>query len=176
MNTDHFSTFQLVSDFNRSEFRHKTIPQNLFSGWPCIHTIGKTLCMTIPYYARSATSERVALYPIYCSVTFPVANPDRLLDFTVYPHQRTWSDIDYKKPVGYFKHAALDDVATKSEYRELCMQLYGYFDKMVLAVMDKKPFTEEPEMIKLFTKLMEPGQYPQYLRLNKKFYSHFCRL
>ena len=35
---------------------------------------------------------------------------------------------------------------------------------------------EEAQMIKLFSKLMEPGLYPQYLRMNKKFYSHFCRL
>lgn len=176
MTLDHFSTYKLVSDFNRSELRRKAIPHHLFSGWPCIQMVGKTLCITIPYYARSATSERVALYPIYCSVTFPVTNPDRLMDFTVYPHQRTWSDIDYSAPVGYFKHAALKDVKTKEEYRQLCQELFHYYDEMVLAVMNKKPFTEENKMIELFSKLMEPGQYPQYLRINKKFYAHFCRL
>lgn len=176
MNMDNFSTYKLISEFNHSDFRRKAIPQNLFSGWPCIHTVGKTLCMTIPYYSRSATCEKIALYPIYCSVTFPVTNPDRLMDFTVYPYQKTWSDIDFTKPVGYFKHPALNDVTTKTEYKELCMRLYGYFDKMVLAVMNKKPFDEEQEMIELFSKLMEPGLYPQYLRLNKKFYTHFCRL
>lgn len=176
MNMDSFSTFKLVSDFNRSEFRRKAIPHNLFSGWPCVHTVGKTLCMTIPYYARTSTSERIALYPIYCSVTFPVMNPDRLMDFTVYPHQRLWSDINYSEPIGYFKHEALADIKTKGEYKELVMQLYGYYDSMILAVLAKKPFVEEAQMIKLFSKLMEPGLYPQYLRMNKKFYSHFCRL
>ena len=141
-----------------------------------MHTVGKTLCLTIPYYARSVTSDRIALYPIYCSVTFPVANPDRLMDFTVYPHQRMWSDVQYSEPVGYFKHEALADVTTKGEYKELVMQLFAYYDKMIQAVLNKKPFVEEDKMIKLFTKLMEPGQYPQYLRMNKKFYSHFCRL
>ena len=102
MKMDNISVYKLVADFNRSDFRRKAIPHNLFSGWPCIHTVGKTLCLTIPYYARSATGERVALYPIYCSVTFPVANPDRLMDFTVYAHQRLWSDIRYDEPVGYF--------------------------------------------------------------------------
>ena len=47
---------------------------------------------------------------------------------------------------------------------------------MIQAVSDQKPFEEEEQMIELFSKLMEPGQYPQYLRINKKFYSHFCRL
>lgn len=176
MNMENFSTYNLISEFNRSEFRRKAIPQNLFSGWPCVHTVGKTLCLTIPYYARSATSESIALYPIFCSVTFPVGNPDRLMDFTIYPHQRLWADVDYQKPVGYFKHAALDDVKTKSEYQALCKELYGYYDEMITAVTNRKPFAHEEQMIELFSKLMEPGQYPQYLRLNKKFYSHFCRL
>lgn len=176
MKMDNISVYKLVADFNRSDFRRKAIPHNLFSGWPCIHTVGKTLCLTIPYYARSATGERVALYPIYCSVTFPVANPDRLMDFTVYAHQRLWSDINYSEPVGNFKHEALADVTTKGEYKELVTRLYGYYDKMIQAVSNQKPFEEEEQMIELFSKLMEPGQYPQYLRINKKFYSHFCRL
>lgn len=176
MNMENISTYKLVSDFNHSDFRRKAIPHNLFSGWPCLHMIGKTLCLTIPYYARTATSDRMALYPIYCSVTFPVTNPDRLMDFTVYAHQRLWSDVNYSEPVGYFKHEALADVKTKGEYKELVGQLFGYYDKMILAVLSKKRFEEEDQMIELFTKLMEPGQYPQYLRLNKKFYSHFCRL
>lgn len=170
------STYQLITDFNRSDLRQKAIPHNLYSGWPCVQMIGKTLCLTIPYYSRTVTSERMALYPLYCSVTFPVLNPDRLMDFTVYPHQSSWSDLDYSQPVGYFKHAALEDVKTKSEYQKLCMELFGYYDKMIQAVLEKKPFAQEKEMTALLSKLMEPGQYPQYLRLNKKFYSHFCRL
>ena len=176
MKLENYSTYQLVADFNRSELRRNMIPHNLFAGWPCIHKVGKMLCITIPYFSRSASAETVALYPIYCSVTLPIANPDRLLDFTIYPHQRTWSDLDYSQPVGYFKHAALGDVNTKQEYTALCMELYGYFDQMVEAVAQRKPFENEEKMIALFTKLMEPGQYPQYLRINKKFYSHFCRL
>lgn len=176
MNPENFSTYKMVSEFNRSDFRRKAIPQNLFSGWPCIHTVGKTLCLTIPYYARTVANERVALYPIFCSVTIPVNNPDRIMDFTIYAHQRLWSDIDFSKPVGYFKHEALSDVKTKGEYNTLVEALFGYYDKMILAVLSRKPFEEEEQMTELFTKLMEPGQYPQYLRLNKKFYSHFCRL
>ena len=30
-------------------------------------------------------------------------------------------------------------------------------------------------MIALFSKLMEPGHYEQYQRINKKFYSYFCQ-
>lgn len=176
MTMDQFSTYDLVSRFNCSEFRRKSIPQQLFSGWPCIQMVGKTLCLTIPYYARTATSDKIALYPIYCSVTFPILNPERLMDFTIYPHQRTWSDLDYSQPVGYFKHEALKDITTKSEYQALCRELFGYYDQMIQAVLDKRPFEQEEEMIRCLSKLMEPGQYPQYLRINKRFYSHFCRL
>ena len=39
-----------------------------------------------------------------------------------------------------------------------------------------RPFQEEKEMIVLFSRLMEPGHYPQYLRINKKYYAYFCHL
>ena len=170
------SIYQLISDFNHSQFRKSVIPMGMVSGWPCIRKIGKTLCVTIPYYARSVQDSKVALSPLYCSVTVPVGNPDRIMDFTIYPHQRSWSDVDYSKPAGYFKHKALEDVGTKAEYQALCRQLYGYYDQMVAAIQARKPFEGENEMIELFSKLMEPGHYPQYLRINKKFYSYFCRL
>ena len=176
MNMENFSTYQLISDFNRSDFRRKSIPQGLASGWPCLQKVGKTLCITIPYYSRSTTSENIQLFPLYCSVTVPVKNPQRIMDFTIYPLQRSWNDVDYDRPCGFFKHAALDDVKTKGEYQALCKELFGYYDKMVLAVLNQETFAEDAEMTALLSKLMEPGQYPNYLRLNKKFYSHFCNL
>lgn len=173
---EHISVYQLISRFNHSDLRKKMIPQELVSGWPCIRRIGKTLCITIPYYNRAVQAGQVALYPLYCSVTLPVGNPDRLMDFTIYPNQRDWEDLDYTKPVGYFKHAALTDVKTSGEYQTLYRQLYDFYDQMVAAILKKEPFVAEPQMIGLFSKLMEPGHYPQYLRINKKFYSYFCQL
>lgn len=171
-----FSTYQYIYDFNHSDFRRKAIPQELVSGWPCIHKAGRTLCITIPYYTRLAAQERIALFPIYCAVTYPLGNHERLMDFTIYPNQKDWRDVDYTKPVGYFRHAALADVKTKGEYQALCRELYAYYDEMVASILAGKPFENEEKMSVLFTKLMEPGQYPQYLRINKKFYSFFCRL
>lgn len=176
MMMENFSTYQFISDFNHSDFRRKVIPQELVSGWPCIQMAGKTLCVTIPYYSRLALQEKTALFPIYCSATFPIGNLNRLMDYTIYPYHKDWQDIDYSKPAGYFKHAALADIETKEAYQDLCKELYGYFDQMVSAVMNKEPFENEGQMIILFSKLMEPGHYPQYLKINKKFYSCFCHL
>lgn len=169
-------TYQLISAFNHSDFRRRTIPQELVSGWPCIQKIGRALCITIPYYARRPEEHRIALYPLYCSATFPLGNQNRLLDYTTYPHQKEWREVDYDKPAGYFKHKALEDVKTKREYQVLCRRLYSYYDQMIAAILEKKPFEQEKEMIALFSKLMEPGHYEQYLRINKKFYSYFCQL
>lgn len=170
------SVYEFISKFNRSDFRRSSVPQELVSGWPCVHRMGKSLCITIPYYARSREDNRIALYPLYCSATVPVDNPNRLMDFTVYPYQKEWNDVDYAKPAGYFKHAALEDVTTKEQYKALCDRLYGYYDRMVAAVEEGRAFGEEAEMREIFTRLMEPGHYPQYLRINEKFYSYFCRL
>ena len=167
--------FQIVKQFNRSDFRRSSIPMGLVSGWPCIRQAGKALALTIPYFSRTPGKEKTAIYPIYCSATILIKNPDRLMDFTVYPYQTEWKGIDYTKPAGYFKHKALDDVHTKEEYEALRGQLYDCYDAMAAAIMANRPFDREKEMIRLFSKLMEPGHFPQYLKINKKFYGYFCR-
>lgn len=169
------SVRKLVSEFQKSDFYKQSIPVGMAAGWPCIRRLGKNLCITIPYYSRFMHEKKVLLNAIYCSVTFPIEHPQRLMDFTIYPHQRGWEDVDYEKPVGYFPHEALAGVC-RSEYKEMCHRLYAYYDKMLDAERNGKPFQEEEEMALLFTKLMEPAHYPQYLRIQKKFYSSYCKL
>lgn len=173
---NNLSVFELVTQFNHSNFRRSSIPMGLVSGWPCIRQVGKMLAITIPYFSRTPGEDKIAIYPLYCSVTVSLKNIDRVLDFTIYPYQAEWRNIDYTKPTGYFKHEALKEVKTKEEYQALCQQLYGYYDQMVEAITNKKPFVQEGEMTRLFSILMEPGHYPQYLKINKKFYSYFCRM
>jgi len=164
----------MISEFNKSELRQSIIPLEMASGWPCIHKVGNVLCITIPYFSRTLTKDRkVALKPIYCSVTVPVMNPKRLLDFTVYPYQRDWDDVDYTEAVGIFPHPALEGI-TKDEYKHLCEELYSCYDDMVEAVMNNKKYEGE-KMQKLFSRLMEPAHYSQYLKINKKFYSFFVK-
>lgn len=165
----------LVSQFSNSDFSRNSIPMGMAAGWPCIHKIGRTICITIPYFTRSVREGKVVVNSIYCSVTFPVANPERIIDYTVYPYQRDWSDVDYENPVGVFPHEALAGIG-RSEYKELQKQLYEYYDEMLDAVRNQRPFEQEKEMTTLFSRMMEPGLYPQYLRINKKFYSYFCKL
>lgn len=167
---------ELISIFNHSELRRKLIPSDLASGWPCIRMIDGRLCVVIPYFHRRPGEKGFTLYPIYCSVTIMWKNPGRILDFTIYHTLSEWKDVDYSKPVGLFKHKALEDVKTRGEYLELCDKLYGYYDEMVQAVLHNRPFRKEEEMAGLFSKLMEPSLYPYYERINKKFYSNFYRV
>ena len=37
-------------------------------------------------------------------------------------------------------------------------------------------FPLEEEMAQLMSRLMEPAHYEQYLKIDKRFYSRFCRL
>lgn len=166
----------IIKEFNKSEFRRKNISYELVSGWPCICKYGKTLCMTIPYFTRKFVKDKVELYPIYCSVTIPLGNVNRIMDFTIYPFHSAWSHVNYSNPVGYFKHQALADVKDKAAYQVLQDQLYGYMDEMVAAIKTKSAFTQEEEMRVLFSKLMEPSLLPQYKSINQKFYGYFCQL
>lgn len=170
------SVKSVVTGFNRSALRKQMIPMDMASGWPCIHRMGKQLCITIPYFSRFlGEGQKVALNSIYCSVTLNLRNPRRLMDFTIYPYHPGWDDVDYSNPVGTFPHKALSGIGGR-EYRQMCDRLYDYYDKLVAAVMEKVAFEEEQQMIELFSQLMEPAHYPQYLRINKKFYSNFCTI
>lgn len=164
-----------IRRFNKSDIRKMLIPTELASGWPCIKNINGKLCIVIPYFKRTPSKNGCMLYPIYCSVTVLYKNPEKVLDFTNYSTLSEWSGVDYKKPVGKFKHKALDDVKTRDEYVALCDELYSYYDKMSEAVLNRQPFIEEQEMRKLFSKLMEPSLYPFYEKINKKFYSNFYK-
>ena len=175
MKNESISVYKLISDFNKSEIYRTAIPMGMMPGWPCVHKMGKTLCITIPYFSRTNSGDHMVISSIYCSVTFPVMNPGKLMDFTLYPYKREWEDVDYEHPVGTFPHEALEGLKP-AEYKELCAELYGYYDKLVDAIRNQEPFREEEEMAKLFTRLMEPAHYSQYLRINKKFYSYFCNL
>lgn len=162
-----------IRRFNKSDIRKMLIPMEFASGWPNIKNINGRLCIVIPYFRRNPVGNVHMLYPIYCSVTVLYKNPERVLDFTNYSTLPEWRGVDYKKPVGKFKHKALEDVKTREEYIALCDELYSYYGKMAEAVLNRQPFLEEHEMRKLFSKLMEPSLYPFYERINKKFYSNF---
>lgn len=164
-----------IKHFNRSDIRKKLEPMELASGWPCIKNVNEKLCIVIPYFRKTVSGNGYDLYPIYCSVTILYNNPNRVLDFTVYSTLSEWSRVDYSKPVGRFKHKALEDVKTRDEYIDLCDELYSYYDKMAEAVLNKRPFSEESDMIELFSKLMEPSLYPFYKAINPKFYSNFYK-
>lgn len=166
---------EIVKAVNTGAFRRSSIPAELASGWPCVHYMGKTPCVTIPYFLRKLENEKVALYPLYCSVTVPLGNPDRILDFTVFPYRSDWRDIDYKCPAGYFRHAALANV-TRSQYKQMCQQLFACYDNMIVCMLMGCDYQDGGVMTSLFTALMEPCLYEQYLKINKQFYMNFVKL
>lgn len=164
---------EVIKYFNKSEMRKALVPLELASGWPSIRMINKRLCITIPYFRKAPAENCYALYPIWCSVTIMYKNPNKILDFTIYSTSPEWSDVDFSKPVGKFKHKELDDVKTRDEYIALCDKLYDRYDEMIAAVLANKPFEGEEKMRELFAKLMEPSLYPYYEKINKKFYFNF---
>lgn len=174
MNPQPISIRSLIKAFNQSALRNQIIPLGLATGWPAVTRMGETLCITLPYFSSTRTAEGVMLNSIYCSVTVPIFNPDKLMDFTIYPYHNLWQDIPYDRPVGIFPHEALKGLGRK-EYHQLCEQLYDYYDQLLEAVTQGKPFGKQTEMMELFSRLMEPALYPQYLRINKKFYSTFAK-
>lgn len=174
--SERISIKQYITDFNRSPLRRTLIPANLYSGWPSLSKRGKCLCITIPYYSRTTNQDHMDLYPLYCSITLAVNDPDRVFDFTIYAYEKDWQDIDFGKPCGQFKHPALAHIKTREEYQALCDQLFACYDDLLEGIRTNAPFTGLEEMRRLFAILMEPSHYPQYLKIQPKFYSHICQL
>jgi len=174
--SERISVKQLITDFNRSPLRRALVPDNLYSGWPCLVKRGKCLCITIPYYSRVNQEKGIALFPLYCSVTIAVRNPKKVFDFTIYPYHKDWKEMDYSKPCGTFKHKALENVKTREEYQSLCDQLYACYDDMLECIQNNAAFEGADEMRRLFALLMEPSHYPQYLKIGPKFYANVCQL
>lgn len=166
---------KLMSEVNRGHFRRSSIPMELASGWPCIHYKGKCLCMTLPYFYRKTTESGVALYPLYCTVTVPLENAERIMDFTIFPLQRDCGNINFSQPVGSFPHEILRGV-TRTEYKQMCNELFSYYDELIVSIKSGNPFTLEDEMAELMSRLMEPSHYEQYQRIDKRFFSRFCTL
>ena len=166
---------EIISAVNNGRFRKSSIPTQLASGWPSIHYIGKTLCVTIPYFSRAIKNDKVLLYPLYCSVTVPLGNIERIMDFTVYRYHPDWMGVNYDQPCGYFRHDALKNV-TRSQYQQMRTQLFEYYDILIAQMVSGMEIKVNTDMINLFTQLMEPCHFEQYLRINKQFYSNFCKL
>ena len=166
---------EIISAVNRGSFRNTSIPAELASGWPCVHYIGKTLCVTIPYFSRALSNDRVLLYPLYCSVTVPIKNPERIMDFTIYQYHPDWMGINYAHPCGFFRHEALKNVK-RSQYKQMCSKLYMYYDIIIAQMLSGMEAIGNEEMVSLFTQLMEPCHFEQYLKINTQFYSRYCKL
>ena len=112
---------------------------------------------------------------MYCSVTVPLGNPGRVVDFTVFQYQSDWLDVDYSRPAGFFRHEALASV-TRSQYNLMRKKLFSCYDNLIACMLAGCEYQDGGTMAFLFTALMEPGHYEQYLKINKQFYMHFCKL
>lgn len=171
--------YEQAKKFDKGMFRKQSIPMECVQGWPAVRKLGNTICLMIPYYRRRILeqkgSARAELYPIYCSVTFPIGNPNHLYDFTIYRLQKDWKDVEFGKPIGCFDSAKITYAKDSEEYRKLCIELYKHYDGFIDAVKENVGFDEEERMSTLISQLIEPELYPYYERMNKGFYSHFYK-
>lgn len=167
------TVFDIVKEFDSSEFRKNSIPMGYAQGWPAVRIYNGTMLLTVPYFRRQIEKERAALYPIYCSVTFPLSNPTHIMDYTVYPLQKDWYDVDYKNPAGYFEMKNNAVFENSADYRNQCAKLYGLYSQFCLSAQKKEPFVNYAQMAELMQKLLEPALRPYYLRINSGFYKHF---
>ncbi len=170
---DHISMYEFINNINKSELRRKLIPMEMASGWPSISIKNGQICIMIPYYRTQPSNEgKVLIFPIAYTMTFTWPSA-KMVEFKTLRFQKEFANIDYKKPVGTFKHDAVKNL-TKSEYIDKRDTLFSLYDEILTCIIDKKEFTREQEMKDSFKVLMEPSLYPMYMEIANKFFGFYC--
>ncbi len=151
------------------------IPMGYSSGYPILQNRNGSLCMTVPYlrYKITGETDKTQVYPIRYTVTVEIPE-NKVVRFENLAYAKGHTKVNFDKHVGYFRHDAIKDL-TKKQYEEKRSELYGYYDRLIAAVLGEGEFTadDEKNMKELLGMLLEPCLKGAYKVLDKDFYNKF---
>lgn len=144
-------------------------------GKPVLQIKNGSLCLLYPFlkYKKTGIVDKTEVYPVRYTVTaaLPSGKP---VGFSNLEYDERFEDVDFDKPVGYFRHEAVRHL-TKTEYMELADELDGLYDKVIDMLLNGTPYSEKDEerMAQLLKLLTEPEIKPFYERLDRDFYEKY---
>lgn len=167
---------QIIKNLKTSEFfLHCKIPIGYSSGFPILLIKNGSLCVTVPYLKYQTTGEvdKTLVYPIRYGITLELPT-EKVIGFEDYEYKSSFANIDFDKPVGYFRHDAVKQY-NKTQYKELRRELMGEYDKVVNALLGNATYgiADENRMVQLLQLLAEPSLLPFYRVIDTDFYNKY---
>ena len=167
---------QIIRKLKTSEFFLQCkIPMGYSSGFPILQIKNGSLCVTMPYlkYQTTGEADKTLVFPIRYGISMELPT-EKIIGFEDYEYKSSFANIDFDKPVGYFRHDAVRQY-NKTQYKELRRELLGEYDKVANALLGNAPYSisDEKRMAELLQLLAEPSLLPFYRAIDTDFYNKY---
>jgi hypothetical protein len=164
-----------MEEMRRTPIYRQVIPAEAQIGWPIPLRRRKRAYVTVPFFSIEhvpGNKER-KLYPPFASLTFDWANQTPV-EYADLRYRNLWPDTDWKHPVGFFPHLAVNEFSI-GQYAELRMRLLVMYDHLMKTLSAKKALAPEwkTEFSLLLRILMEPALESYYRTLGPAFFETF---
>jgi len=151
------------------------IPLGYSHGFPVLQIKNDCLCVTFPYLKYQTTGEvdKTLVFPIRYAVTLELPT-EKIVCFEDYEYKEVFKNINFDKPVGFFRHDAIKKY-DKKQYHDLRKELMEQYDKAIHSIFGniEYTFTDEKRMRELLQLLVEPSLLPMYKAIDAGFYSKY---
>lgn len=167
---------QIIKNLKTSGFFLQCkIPMGYSSGFPILQIKNGSLCVTVPYLKYRTTGEvdKTLVFPIRYGISLELPT-EKIIGFENYEYKSSFANIDFDKPVGYFRHNAVKQY-NKTQYKELRRELMGEYDKVANALLGNAAYgiSDEKRMAELLQLLAEPSLLPFYRAIDIDFFNKY---
>lgn len=151
--------------------------QGYVYGYPILQIRNGSLCLKVPFlrYKVTGVPDKTLVFPIRYTISMELPE-ERYVDFTDLAYDNRFSEVDFNKAIGLFRHEAVKDL-NKKQYEEKRSELFSIYDKLALSLLGEGEFTAEDDKRyrQLLRMLTEPSLLPIYKVLDKDFYEKYLR-
>ena len=169
-------TTEILKSLKTNEFlSHSTISLGYTPGLPMAANLNGTPCLVVPFLKYQMTGKVDATQvfaPRYVAIV--EVKHGTVVGFSDLTFDKRFGKVDFNKPVGLFRHAAIHHL-NKKEYDNLRNKLYDMLDTLCLSMEKKGEFDEmdTQRLSKLFVMLLEPSVKPFYHAIDKTFFESY---
>lgn len=151
------------------------VPMGYTPGIPVLTALQEELCVAIPFLRYKVTGEkdRTLVYPVRYVATYVI--PEMLLvSFVDLAYTPAAKDIDFNKPVGFFRHKAIANL-TRLEYNALRERTLAGLDSLAGYLLGGSEHNKETDsrLVRDMSRIIEPSLYPFYKSSYPKFFAKY---
>lgn len=150
-------------------------PMGYRTVFPILQIKNGSLCITFPYLKYQTTGEvdKTLVFPIKFAITLELPT-EKIIGFEDFEYNANFGNIDFDKPIGYFRHEAVRKY-DRAEYDRLYHELMSGYDKVIHVLLKGGEYgvSDEKRMSELLQLLVEPFLLPTYQAIDGNFYNKY---